>query len=197
MRFRGLVFSALFAALFAVLSLVQFHVSVIPITLETLVVMITGALLGPWYGALTYLIVIGFDLLGLPLIGGSAGIHVLLGPTAGYIWSWPLCACLTGLCARKIPHRSRWEYVSLFAVMFVLGDLISYIPGVLWMRHVVPSLHPWGKALMAGAIPFIPGDIIKALIAALIVSKVRDVYPESRILHGDSFVRGSGTDGIA
>ncbi|GMA63289.1 hypothetical protein GCM10025859_37290 [Alicyclobacillus fastidiosus] len=66
MRFRGLVFSALFAALFAVLSLVSIPIGPIPITIENLVIMLTGALLGPWYGALTFLIVIGLDLLGLP-----------------------------------------------------------------------------------------------------------------------------------
>lgn len=191
MRYRGLVFSCLFAALFAVLSLVQFHISVIPITLETLVVMITGALLGPWYGALTYLLVIGFDLVGLPLIGGSAGVHVLVGPTAGYIWAWPFCAFLTGWVARRVTHRGRFEFLYLFAIMLLLGDLISYVPGVLWLRHVMPPLRPWGKALMQGAIPFIPGDIVKALIASTIVIKVRDVYPEERIVRGDAFIRES------
>lgn len=192
MRFRGLVFSALFAALFAVLSLVQFHVSVIPITLETLVVMLTGALLGPWYGGLTYLIVVGLDLLGLPLIDGGGGVGTLIGPTAGFIWGWPVCAWLTGFAVRAVKINRRGEYLLLFLSLFILGDILCYIPGVLWLRHVDAAVRPWGKALMAGAIPFLPGDVVKALVAAVIVMRVRRVYPQERIIRGEAFVGGAG-----
>jgi biotin transport system substrate-specific component len=193
-RIRGLVFSALFAALFAVISLVRIPIGPVPITLETPIVVITGALLGPWFGALTYLIVIGLDVLGLPLIAGHAGVGVFLGPTAGFIWAWPLCAFLTGLFAQRIRPRSRGEFVLLLLVMFILGDLLSYIPGVLWLRHVVVQVRPWGKALAAGAWPFIPGDFIKSIIAAIIVVRVRRVYSQERIVYGERFVeQGRGT----
>ncbi|WAH36624.1 biotin transporter BioY [Alicyclobacillus dauci] len=193
MRLRGLVFSALFAALFAVISLVQIHVSVIPITLETLIPVIAGGLLGAWYGALTFIIVLGLDVLGLPLIGGHGGVGVLVGPTAGFIWAWPVCAFLTGLLVSRIKSGQRFEYLWIFLAAFIFGDLISYIPGVLWMRHVVPEYRPWGKALMAGMYPFLPGDFIKTLIAALIVERVRKIYPQRRIIHGDRFV---GSDSV-
>lgn len=188
MRYRGLVFSALFAALFAVLSLVSIPIGPVPVTIENLVIMLTGALLGPWYGGLTYLIVIGLDVLGLPLIGGHAGIGTLLGATAGYIWSWPILAWLTGFFVGKIKMRTRSEFWLMFIVLFIFGDALSYIPGVLWLRHVAPAIRPWGKALMAGAIPFLPGDFIKALIASAIVVIVRRVYPQDRIIRGEQFV---------
>lgn len=191
MRYRGLIFSALFAAVFAVLSIVQFSIGPVPITLETLVVMITGALLGPWYGGLTYLIVIGLDLIGLPLIGGHAGLGVFLGPTAGFIWAWPFCAWLTGFFTRRIRSGARGEWVLLLLCIFFLGDFISYVPGVLWLRHVLPQVQPWGKALAAGFFPFLPGDIIKAIIATIIVQRVRRVYSQDRIVGGKRFTRGA------
>lgn len=189
MRYRGLVFSTLFAALFAVLSLVQFHIGPIPITIENLVIMLTGALLGPWYGALTYLIVIGLDLLGLPLIGGHAGVGTLIGPTAGFIWAWPFCAFLTGYFVRRIRKGGGGEWALLVLVTFIFGDFISYLPGVLWLRHVVAAVRPWDKALVAGFYPFLPGDFVKALIASTMIQRVRRIYSQDRLIYGDRVVQ--------
>ncbi|GMA63288.1 hypothetical protein GCM10025859_37280 [Alicyclobacillus fastidiosus] len=128
---------------------------------------------------------------GPPLIRGNAGIGLLVGATAGYIWSWPILAWLTGYFVGKIRPRTRSEYWLLLIVLFICGDLISYVPGVLWLRHVVPAVRPWGKAMMAGAIPFLPGDFAKALVASAIVLIVRRVYPQERIIRGQQFVSQS------
>lgn len=189
MRYRGLIFSALFAALFAVLSLVKIPIGTVPISLETLVVMLTGGLLGPWYGGLTYLIVIGLDLAGLPLISGEAGLSVLVGPTAGFIWAWPFCAFFAGLAIRKVRIGSRMEWLSTLLILFFLGDFLCYFSGVLWLRHVVPAVRPWGSALSAGFWPYLPGDAVKAIIATVIVQRVRRVYPVDQITTGDRYVR--------
>ncbi|GLV14813.1 hypothetical protein Heshes_24970 [Alicyclobacillus hesperidum] len=191
MKFRGLIFCALFVALFAVLSLVQLPIGSVPITLETLVIMVCGALLGPWYGGLTFVLLIVLDLAGLPLIGGHAGPSLLLGPTAGYIWGWPFCAFFAGFVVQRIPAGSRGEWWKLVLVLFFLGDCICYIPGVLWLRHAVPSLKPWGSALAGGMWPFLPGDFVKAVIGAIIVQRVRRVYPTERIVGGERFVEAT------
>lgn len=194
MRLRGFVFSALFAALFAVLSLVNIPVGVVPITLENLVVMLTGGLLGAWYGGFTYLLVIGLDVIGLPLIDGRAGLGVLLGPTAGYIWAYPLCAWLMGMATRRIRSGARGEFLLLCLAAFVLGDLPVYIPGVLWLRHVVGN-ESLGRALLQGCAPFILGDAVKAVIAGGILQRVRKYYPQTRIIYGQQFV--SAEDALA
>ncbi|WP_304459762.1 biotin transporter BioY, partial [Alicyclobacillus sendaiensis] len=108
-KVRGLIFCALFIAIFAVLSLVQIPVGSVPITLETLVVQVCAGLLGPWYGALTFVLLILLDLVGLPLIGGHAGVSLMLGPTAGYIWGWPFCALFAGLAIARVRPGSRGE----------------------------------------------------------------------------------------
>lgn len=191
MRYRGLIFSALFAALFGVLSLVQIPIGTVPISLETLVVMIVGGLLGPWYGGLTYLIVIGLDLAGLPLIAGHAGPSFLVSATAGFIWGWPFCAFFAGLIIRRIRVGARAEWLLLLLALFFLGDFLCYIPGVLWLRHAVPSVRPWGSALAAGFWPYLPGDIVKAVIATVIVERVRRVYSMESITRGERYVRGA------
>ncbi|AEJ42275.1 biotin transporter BioY [Alicyclobacillus acidocaldarius] len=190
-KVRGLIFCALFIAIFAVLSLVQIPVGSVPITLETLVVQVCAGLLGPWYSALTFVLLIVLDLIGLPLIGGHAGPSLMLGPTAGYIWGWPFCALFAGLAISRVRPGSRGEIAKLIAILFVLGDLVCYIPGVLWLRHVVPSLHPWGSALAGGVWPFLPGDFIKSVLAAVIVARVRRVYPTERILRGERYAAES------
>ncbi|WP_067621482.1 biotin transporter BioY [Alicyclobacillus acidiphilus] len=190
MRYRGLIFSTLFAALFAVLSLVEIPIGTVPISLETLIVMIAGGLLGPWYGGLTFLIVIGLDLAGLPLIAGHAGPSFLVSATAGYIWGWPFCAFFAGLAVRRVRVGARGEWIWLLLILFFLGDFLCYFSGVLWLRHVVAAVRPWGSALAAGFWPYLPGDAAKAVIAAIIVARVRRIYPMDSITRGEQFVQG-------
>jgi biotin transport system substrate-specific component len=183
---RGIVFAALFAALLAVLSFVEIHLpfTQVPITMENLAVMLAGAILGASYGFFSMLLVVVLTVLGLPLLHNAGGIGVIIGPTGGYIWAWPICALVTGWFVRRIKGNGILAFIRIFLVAYVFGDLISYIPGCLWLAHVAHlSL---GKALVGGCYPFLPGDAVKAFLTAVIVLPIRRVYPISRILgsHG-------------
>lgn len=178
---RGIVFSACFGALYVISSFLNIHLgfSPVPITLQNFVVMLAGAILGPWYGFFSIGLVIGLTALGLPLIHGSGGLSLILGPTGGFLLAFPFAALLIGLAARRIKGRGVGAVIALFLVMELFGSLLVYIPGVPWLAHAAHiSLQ---KALLIGCYPFLPGDAVKAFLAASIALTVRMVFPEERI----------------
>lgn len=180
---RGLIFSALFAGVMIALSYLRISLpfSTVPITMQTLAVMLAGSMLGARYGSLAVLIVIGLAAAGFPVMGGSGGLSVLTGPTAGYIFSWPVVAFLIGLFAQRI-EQNKYTFVKLLAVNFLFGVLLVYPGGVWWLAHST-GMTSLSKALTAGMWPFIPGDLIKAVLSAAVVTAVWRVYSIERILN--------------
>lgn len=155
-----------FAALIAVTSRLEIRLSFtpVPITLQTLFVLLTGAALGSKRGALAMLAYLAAGAAGLPVFsGGAGGFPYLLGVTAGYLWAFPLAAFAVGwLCERGL-DRSFWTS----ALAMVPGTLIIYAIGVSWLvllTHI--SLY---QAFIAGMLPFIPGDLFKLVVAVLLL----------------------------
>src|SRR3989339_566072 len=96
---KPLVFAALFAALLAAVAWFKIPLpfTPVPITLQTLVVLLSGAVLGPYYGALSMILYVAVGALGLPVFaGGGSGIGALLGPTGGYLFSYFIAAFFIG-----------------------------------------------------------------------------------------------------
>ena len=179
---RGIVFSALFAALVSALSWVKIQpgFSPVPITLESLVVMLAGAFLGATYGFFSMSLVVLLLALGLPLLAGSGGLALLLGPTGGYVWMYPIDALLIGWFVTRIRGNGLLAGVKIFLVVEVFGSLLCYVTGVPWLAHF---LHiPLQKAMWLGFYPYLPGDLIKALVTTLIVLPIRRVYPATRLV---------------
>lgn len=179
---RGVVFSALFAALLSVSSLfnVTLGFTPVPISLETLVVMLAGALLGPVYGFFSMFFLIALAALGLPLFHGAGGMALILGPTGGFIWMYPVAALLIGLGVSRIKGKSVGAFVGTFVILEVCGSLLLYVTGVPWLAHVAGL--SMGKAMALGFYPYLLGDAIKAFLGAWIVLPVRQVWPVRRIL---------------
>jgi len=179
---RGIVFSALFAALLVALSFLQVKLpfTPVPITMENLAVMLAGAILGARYGFLSILLVVVLTALGLPLLHNTGGLSDIVGPNGGYVWMWPICAFLTGFAVQKVKRNNITAFILIFLSAFVLGDLLSYVTGVLWLAHV---LHlTISQALIGGCYPFLIGDAFKAFVVALVTIPVRMVYPVSRLV---------------
>jgi biotin transport system substrate-specific component len=175
---RGLVFSALFAALFIVFSAIKLNlgISAVPFTLQSFAIMLTGGLLGARYGFYSIFVVIALTAIGLPLLHGEGGWTLVSGRTAGFIWMFPIAACLIGWLCSKIKGKSWVTYVLLFLVMEVFGSLLLYVSGIPWFAHVTKlSLS---ESLVLAAYPFLITDMIKALIAAAIVLSLRSYMPK-------------------
>jgi biotin transport system substrate-specific component len=173
---RDLALVAVLAALIAVLGLPgtlnPFGLAV-PITAQTLGVMLAGLLLGPRRGALAVLVFLALVAAGLPLLaGGRGGLGVFAGPSAGFLVGWVAGAAVTGLLADLAPERLL--LVSFLVAAVLGGVLVVYavgVPVLAWRAHL--SL---AKALATTA-AFVPGDLIKAVAAAVVARGVERGYP--------------------
>jgi biotin transport system substrate-specific component len=172
---KDLAYIALFAAITAVLGLVPaISVGPVPITAQTLGVMLAGAVLGARRGFLSQLLFLVLVAIGLPLLAsGAGGLAVFAGPTAGYLISWPIAAFVVGWLTERFWSRYNVAWGVLANV--VGGILVIYAIGVPVLA-VVANLSP-GAAIVSGALPFLVGDAIKAVLAAAIAVQVRRSYP--------------------
>jgi biotin transport system substrate-specific component len=187
---RGIAYSALFAALVVVFGYVSIPLGFtpVPITLQTLAVMLAGAMLGGRYGFISMMLIVVLTALGFPLLGGKGGLSALMGPTGGYVVMWPISALLVGWLVNKIRGNGLAAYAGVFVVMELFGSLLLYVSGVPWLAHSLGLSME--KALAGGFYPYIPGDMIKAVAATLITVTLRQVFPQSRMTgHGHYAVR--------
>ncbi len=156
----------------------------VPYTLQLLFVVLTGLALGPWRGAAAMALyaVMGFG--GLPVFARGGGLAYVLTPTAGYIYGFVVGAFVTGMTARILSQRvgvsdtgsrgaiGRFLRVDLIAAL--AGVPFIYLFGVnhlaLYYVLATDEANPWGRAWSAGAGIFVWYDILKAAIAAALVS---------------------------
>ncbi len=171
---RDLAHIAVFAALIAALGLpgsITIGSTGVPITLQTLGIMLTGGLLGARKGLLAVAAFLVLTTAGLPLLaGGRGGIAVWAGPSAGYLVGWLVGVTMIGvLTARILPRYPVWQGV---LVNLVGGVLVIYLFGV-----TVLAIRTSPGAAIVGAAPFLPGDVAKAIVAAVVVRQVHRAYP--------------------
>ena len=166
---KPLVFAALFAALLAAVApfKIPLGFTPVPITLQTLVVLLAGAMLGARYGALSMILYDVVGALGLPVFaGGGSGFGALIGPTGGYLLSYPVAAFAIGWYVQK---RKKPKFVD-YVVAMIAGTIIIYVMGAA-QGMLVTGLGL--AAIITGwVLPFIIGDTIKLLIAAYIAKNV-------------------------
>ncbi|WP_291381239.1 MULTISPECIES: biotin transporter BioY [Achromobacter] len=181
MKSNNTVLVALFAALIVVLSLmppIPMPGIPVPITLQTLGVMLAGAMLGPVRGALACLLYLALAAIGLPVLpSGRGGLGAFFGPTGGFLIGMVAGAFVTGWLARRLAARGTATWVGLagYVAACVAGGIaVVYAFGVPWLSAVTKM----GMAKAAGAVVvFLPGDLIKAAVAAWVASRVERVWP--------------------
>ncbi|UJP10928.1 biotin transporter BioY [Microbacterium sp. KUDC0406] len=165
---------AVFAALIVVLGMVVVPLpGGVPITAQTLGVMLAGLVLGARRGALAVLLVLALAAIGLPVLaGGRGGLGVFVGPSAGYLLGWVAGAVVIGLIA----HRGRfvWWRAGLGAV--VGGILVVYLFGIP-VQALVTGVPLAPTAL--SSLAFLPGDLLKAAAATLLAVALHRAYPRA------------------
>ena len=131
----------------------------VPVTGQTLVVLLIGMTYGPRLGGITLAAYLFEGALGLPVFaGGAAGAAVLMGPTAGYLFGFLLAAIAMGYLAERGTGRT---VASTIAAM-VIGNCVIYLCGALWLANFIG----FGQAIAAGVLPFLYGDALKLVVAA-------------------------------
>ncbi|MFT8358134.1 biotin transporter BioY [Bifidobacterium aquikefiri] len=168
---RSLAKVAVFAALISVLSFIRIAVGPVPISLENLAVMLAGVVLGPWLGALSVILLLALTALGLPLLGGNGGLALFVSPTAGYLLGFVIGAFVIGLISHSGKGFNIWKTA---LACLVGGMLIPYIFGIPVTALVIDQ--PIRTAAYS-ALVFIPGDIMKIVVATLVTSALWKAYP--------------------
>lgn len=152
---------------FAALTALGAHVAVplgftpVPMTLQTLFVLLAGVLLVPVAGAASQLLYLGLGLAGVPVFAmGGAGLPWLLSPTGGYLLAFPAAAALAGWIAGREKHRVRT------AVALLVATAAIFASGAGWLS-VVTEMGS-SEVFASGVQPFLPGAVIKAAIVYVI-----------------------------
>lgn len=181
---RNVTYVALFAALIAVLGLVpQITLAVgVPITAQSLGIMLCGTVLGAKRGALAVLLFLLLVALGLPLLsGGRGGLGVFAGPSAGFLIGFPVAAFVAGWIVEK------WRAgvgIAAFAGAVLGGIVVLYAIGIPVLAARLTDAQTAGMALRDGLpLPlalvalYLPGDLIKAVLAGLVTQALARMRP--------------------
>ncbi|GIR80237.1 MAG: biotin transporter BioY [Alphaproteobacteria bacterium] len=148
--------------LLAISSKVQIPLTPVPVTLQTLVLLVMSMFLG-WRGALGATSLYLFQgAIGLPVFAHGGGFIILFGPTGGYLFGFLIASLVVGYLAEKGWDKS----VVLTFTSMTIGTLIIYLFGVIWLSY----LKDLNTALVFGLLPFITPDILKICLGTCLVS---------------------------
>ena len=163
-----MAYASMFGALTALGAYLMIPLPPVPVTMQTLFVILAGALLGGYLGALSQVVYILLGVIGLPVFsGGKAGFGVLIGPTGGYLIGFVVGALVIGkLTSLKRDPGLLWLMGSMLA-----GVAIIYTLGIAQLMLVAKL--DFIKAISVGLLPPLPGDIIKIVVAAFLCRKIR------------------------
>lgn len=174
---RDLAHIAIFAALIAALGLpgaLTFGAVAVPITFQTLGVMLAGAILGGRKGFFAVLLFLVLAAAGLPLLSGGRGglVWFTTSPAAGYLYGWLLGAAIIGFfTARMLPRYPYWPALGAT----ILGGIVAvYLIGVP-VTAINLGLPVW--VAVADSAKFLPGDLLKVIVTVLVARQVHKAYP--------------------
>lgn len=170
----GLLRQAAWISLFTALAVVGAYIEIprqpVPFTLQTLVVLLAGAFLGPRNGAISMMAYLAVGALGAPVFSsGGFGLAKLLGPTGGYLLAFPAAAALVGYLVSQ--RRALWWTV----VAMTAGLLLIFTSGTIQLYAVL--LHDWSAAFTGGFMIFSWWDVLKLSAAAMTYHEVSKRWP--------------------
>ena len=158
---RDIILVLSFSIVTAVCAKLKIEIGAVPITMQTLAVLLSGALLGSKRGMFAQLTYLLLGLAGVPWFARGGGMVYLLSPTFGYIVGFVFAAFLVGwLCERGFDRQVKTAILAM-----LIGNILLYFPGLLWLAKFVG----FGKVLSVGFYPFIIGDLLKILLAGLVL----------------------------
>jgi biotin transport system substrate-specific component len=169
-----MVYASLMAALIAAGAYLAIPIGPVPIVLQNLFVFLAGLLLGARWGLACIGIYLLAGICGLPVFaGGTGGIGRLVGPTGGYLLGYIPAIAAIGWLSAKGKHKTVGDYLAL-----IIGASLVYAFGVTWLQVVTGM--PWEKTLMVGMVPFLPGDVIKIIVAVPMARVLRPYLKATR-----------------
>ena len=166
---RSIVLAVAGSLLLTLTAKIQIPFFPVPLTLQTLGVLVIGMAFGAKLAGATLVLYLAEGALGLPVFAGTPekgiGLAYMVGPTGGYLLGFLIAAVACGWLAQKGWDRNMLST----AVAMLIGNILIYVPGLLWLGQVVG----WDKPVLQwGLTPFLLGDLTKLIIAALLLPAV-------------------------
>jgi len=182
-------FIALFAAIICVGCFIKIPLGLVPIVLQNVLCILSGVLFGGILSAAPTALFLLAGLIGLPVYsGGSSGISVWLGPTGGFLPGYLIGALLAGLIAGKPSvdeKKLTVKKVIRITLAIFAGMIVLYIPGIIhfanWakkMQKLPVDKSAFAYTMSACVIPYIPGDLLKIIVAIPLALKIRPVFAQ-------------------
>ena len=144
----------------------------VPVTMQTMLVLLIGMGFGSRLGFATIMAYLAQGAVGLPVFAGGAGLAYMAGPTGGYLFGFAVAAFVVGTLAEKGWGKS---YATM-ALAMVIGNIVIYAFGVSYLASIVGSFD---KAIQFGLAPFIYGDLLKVVIATALLPMAWKYLPKA------------------
>ncbi|MED4223793.1 biotin transporter BioY [Neobacillus cucumis] len=171
MKLKEMTFVAVFAAVMGALGIVPpitLSFTPVPITLQTLGVLLAGGVLGARLGAMSQTVFLLLVAVGVPLLsGGRGGLSVFVGPSVGYLISWPITAFVIGNLLSRIANL---KLKHVLVINLTVGILLVYLIGIPVQALI---MHISVLNAVKVSLVYIPGDVLKAVLASILVYRLR------------------------
>lgn len=165
MKLRSMTRCALFAALCAVCAWLAVPLGDIAVTMQTFAMLLTLGVLGGRLGTVTLLVYLCLGATGLPVFSGfQGGLAVLLGPTGGYLWGFPVAGLIYLLLEKRLPP---W-------LNMAVGMLVCYLFGTVWYYFAYTETGLW-VVILKCVVPYLIPDTVKLLLAADLTQRLRSL----------------------
>lgn len=171
---------AMFTGLTAVGAFISIPLGEVPITLQTLFVILSGLILGPKLGALSQIVYIVLGLVGVPIFAGfSGGIQAVMKPSFGFIIGFIFAAYIIG----KIVHSGNEISTKNIWIASLVGTIVIYLFGLPYMYYILNIVMAKGLSFEAvikmGCLLFLPGDFLKFVAASVVAIKTLPILNKS------------------
>lgn len=180
---------ALFAAIICIGCFMRIPAGVVPIVLQNVLCILCAVLIGSYLGGAPTALFLIAGLIGLPVYsGGTSGIAVWVGPTGGFLPGYLIGAIVAGFIAGRPSVEEKklnWKTTLRITLAIVAGMIVLYFPGIIHFAHwaaaagkVPAEKTAFAYTMAACVLPYIPGDIVKIVIAVPIALKLRPVLAQ-------------------
>lgn len=164
---KTLALIAVMTAVTCVLAPLSLPIGPVPISLTNLAIYFALYILGMKKGTISYVVYLAIGLVGVPVFSGfTGGAGKLFGPTGGYLIGFIPMALIAGIMIDKFNGKFVYSMIGM-----ILGTAICYMFGTTWLAY--QAHMDFKAALFAGVIPFIPGDLIKMVVAGIMGPQIR------------------------
>ena len=182
-------FIALFAAIICIGCFLRIPLGPVPIVLQNALCILTSAILGSFLGGIPTALFLLAGLIGLPVYaGGTSGIAVWTGPTGGFLLGYLLGAVVTGFIAGRpsvSDKKFSWKNLIRITIAIFAGMVILYVPGIIhfarWAEkagRIPADKTAFAYTMAACVIPYIPGDLLKIVVAIPVALKIRPILAQ-------------------